>query len=129
MKPLLILLVASAVLNAAPVVASLPWRDACEGATIEVTSEESRIVSVRAVAVHFAVMIEWTIHYIDGIPATAEFRESERGRVMEGDDAGSPSGTNRLKRIKTFKWQDGKFRIEDEALNKDLLEILAALPK
>lgn len=88
-------------------------------------ADGGQLVSVRAVALHSTVLIEWTIHYLDGRPVTAEFRESERGRVREGENAGDYTGVNHLKRLQTFKWQENGFAVTDQALAEDLKDILA----
>ena len=124
MKSVLLLLLTICAAQAAPVVSEIEWRSACDGATIDVVADGGRTMSVRAKAIHSAVVIEWTIHYLDGHPVSAEFRESERGRVTEGENAGDYTGVDRLKRLKTFKWQGERFLIEDKALREELEDIL-----
>jgi len=119
----------ASVLNAAPTVRDVDWHPACDGSNIEVVSNNDRIASVTASAIHFAVILQWTILYIDGQPVTAEFREYERGRIREGDKAGEPSGVNPLKRIETFKAQEGRFDIPDKALQEELANILTKVAK
>jgi hypothetical protein len=124
MKYVLSLLLTAFSAQADPVVSEIEWRPACESATIEKVNDGGKMVSVRATAFHSAVVIEWTIHYLDGRPVTAEFRESERGRVMEGEKAGDYTGVNHLKRLQTFKWQENRFLIADKALADELQDIL-----
>ena len=89
-----------------------------------------KIESVRAYAIHSFVIREWTIHYVEGLAATAEYRERERGKIKEGDRAGEDSGGNPIKRLRVFKAVDGKFNISDKELAADLAEILTkAKPK
>jgi hypothetical protein len=131
MKPLksftrstLLGLVLTGFAQADPAVSEIEWRPACECSMIEMVTDGGKMVSARAMAVHSAVVIEWTIHYIEGRPATAEFRESERGRVAEGEKAGDYTGANRLKRLQTFKWEKDRFVVPDKALGDELEEIL-----
>ncbi|MEK7950538.1 hypothetical protein [Luteolibacter soli] len=124
MKYAFLLLLAAIAAQADPVVSEIEWEPACDGATIELVSDHGQMMSVRAMAVHSAVTTEWTIHYLDGRPVTAEFRESERGRVTEGENAGDYTGVNRLKRLQTFKWQGEGFMVEDKALRESLEGIL-----
>jgi len=129
MKLFLCLWMLASVVNAAPTVRDLDWHPACDGSNIEIVSDKDKIVSVTAWATHFAVILQWTIHYLDGQPVTAEFREYKRGRIQEGDKAGAPSGVNPLKRIETFKAQEGRFACPDKALQKQLADILAKVAK
>ena len=110
--------------RAEPTVSTLEWRPACDGSTIEIVSEEQEIRSVHASAYHSASIIRWAIHYLNGIPISAEYRELVRNRIPEGDRAGEYSGDNPVKRIKTWRWEKGAFPIQDEALYKELEEIL-----
>lgn len=128
MKTILMFLAASTFLQAAPVVRDLGWRPACDGAGIKVVVDGGKILGVTASAAHFAVMIEWSIHYIDGVPVTAEFRESEFVRAMEGPDAGMVK-SSKLKRLLAFQAEDGEFTIADEALSKELAEVLSKVKK
>ncbi len=121
----ILLVLIGGTLGAAPVVRELEWTEACDGSSLEVTSEGERILGARASAIHFSVIAEWNVHYIDGIPVTAEYRETERGRISEGDKAGEPSGINRLKKIQTFKAGESGFEISDPALAKELAELIA----
>jgi hypothetical protein len=109
---------------------SIEWRPACDGAAIEVISDGGRIQSVRALATHSFVFREWTIHYLDGNPVTAEYRERTRGKIKVGEHAGEDSGNNPIKRLQTFKAVNGKFDVRDKELEDDLADILAkAKPK
>jgi hypothetical protein len=129
MKLFLYLWMLVSVANAAPTVRDLDWHPACDGSHIEIVSDKDKIVSVTTSATHFAVILQWTIHYLDGQPVTAEFREHKRGRIQEGDKAGEPSGVNPLKRIETFKAQEGRFDIPDKALQEELANILTKVAK
>lgn len=104
---------------------TLEWRPACDGAPIEVISDGDKIRGVRAFATHSYVIREWTIHYVDGISVSAEYRGRTRGKILKGDRAGENSGINPLKRLLTFKAIDGKFSIGDKELSDDLADILA----
>lgn len=112
-------------LGAELVETTMEWRPACDGATIEVISEGAKIRSVRAFAAHSRIFREWTIHHLDGVALTAEFRERERGKIKEGDRAGEDSGENPIKKVRVFKAVDGKFNIADKELADDLGDILA----
>jgi hypothetical protein len=125
MKYLLSLLLVAFSAQAAPVVSKVEWRPACDGSTLEFVADGGQMVSVRANAIHSEVVVEWTIHYLDGRPVTAEFRESERLRVMEGENAGDYTGETPLKRLQTFKWQENGFAVTDKAISEDLKDILA----
>lgn len=116
--------VCSSFVQADPVLSTLDWRPACEGARIEVISEHQKVLSVQASAFHSSVIAEWTIHYADGIPVSAEYRELSRGRILEGDHMGEYSGENHVKEIHTWRWSDGHFPIKDEARNQELKDIL-----
>ena len=124
MKYVLSLLLMAFSAQADPVASEIEWRPACDGASIELVADGGQMVSVRAKAIHSTVVIEWTIHYLDGRPVTAEFRESERGRVMEGENAGDYTGVNRLKRLQTFKWEKDRFLVPDKAQEEELVDIL-----
>ena len=130
MKITLLAILSAIATNAELVETTIDWRPACDGATIEVISDGKKIESVRAYAIHSFVIREWTIHYVDGLAATAEYRERERGKIKEGDRAGEDSGENPIKRLKVFKAVDGKFNISDKELAADLAEVLTkAKPK
>ena len=116
-------LLASA-LKAAPAVRDIDWHPACDGSYIEIVAEKGEILSVTASATHFAMIRQWTIHYLDGKPLSAEFREYQRGRILNGDEAGKPSGINPLKRLLTFSAEKGRFAIPDKALQEELTGIL-----
>ena len=116
--------------RAEPVETTIEWRPACDGATIEVVSDGTMIRSVRAFAMHSFVLREWTIHYVDGVAVTAEYRERQRGKIKEGDRAGEDSGDNPIKKLITFKAVEGKFNVADKELADDLSDILSkAKPK
>jgi len=102
----------------------MEWQQSCDGSVIETVKDQSKILGIRASTVHSARIIEWTIHCIDGSPVTAEYRESTRGRISEGEKTGEYSGTNQLTRIETFKFQNGRFEIPDKILGEELAEIL-----
>lgn len=113
--------------NASPTIRNVDWRPACDGANIEVVSDQAKILSVSTSAVHSALIVQWTIHYMDGIPVTAEFREYDRGRILEGEKAGEYSEINKLKRLETFKWKESGFSVPDKTLNDELSGILAKI--
>lgn len=130
MKIALLAIISALVAHAELVETTVEWRPACDGATIEVISDGDRIHSVRAYAIHSHVIREWTIHFVDGIAVTAEYRERTRGKIKEGDRAGEDSGNNPLKRLLTSKAIDGKFNIADKELSEDLTDVLTkAKPK
>ena len=124
MKLMIGLWLLASALNAAPVVRDIDWHPACDGASIEIVTEKGKILSVTASATHFAMIRQWTLHYLDGHPLSAEFREYQRGRIVEGDEAGKPSGINPLKRLLTFSAEKGRFTIPDETLQEELTGIL-----
>jgi len=111
--------------HAEPVISELEWRDACDGATIEVISDQKKVLSIRASAFHTAIIAEWTVHYFEGKPVSAEYRELNRGRIQEGDRAGEYSGDNKMKEIHTWIWSGDGFPIKDQARAKELADILA----
>ena len=115
---------AISIAQAEPVISSLDWRPACDGAIIEVTSDRGRILGVRASAFHSAVIAEWTIHYADGIPVSAEYRELNRGRFQGGDRAGEYSGKNSVNEISTWTWNGDHFPIKNQSRRKELEDIL-----
>lgn len=123
----LILLLIPAFASSAPLVTTVDWRPACEGATIEVVSDSAShaIQSIRATAFHSEVIVEWNVHYVDGTPVSAEYRESERKRILEGDDAGGYSGDTPLVKLRSFQWNGTEFLVIDRELKKELTEILA----
>lgn len=109
---------------------TIEWRPACDGATIDVISDGIKIQSVRAFAAHSLIFREWTIHYVDGIAVTAEYRERERGKIKEGDRAGEDSGDNPIKKLMVFKAVEGKFNVADKELADHLADVLSkAKPK
>jgi hypothetical protein len=86
---------------AKPTVSTIEWQPACGGATIEIVSEGQEIRSVHASAYHSASIVGWTVHYLDGTPVSAEYRELVRNRILEGDQAGEYSDETPVKRIET----------------------------
>ena len=125
MKRLLPFVFSISLACAVPTVSTVDWDPACDGSSIEIVTDDSKTVSVQASAFHSAKILSWTIHYLDGLPISAEFRESNRGRISEGEKAGEYSGDNPLTRLVTCTWVDGKVRLADKALAKELMEILA----
>ena len=113
------------VAHAEPVISTLDWRPACDAASIEVISDQKKVLSIRASAFHATVIAEWAVHYIDGRPFSAEYRELSRGRIKEGDRAGEYSGEDGVKEIQTWAWSLDRFPIKDEARAKELADILA----
>ena len=109
---------------------TIEWKPACDGAAINVISNGTKIQSVRAFAAHSLVFREWTIHYVDGVVVTAEYRERQRGKIKAGDHAGEDSGENPIKRLMVFKAVGGKVNIADKELADDLSDVLSkAKPK
>jgi hypothetical protein len=125
MKIVLLIILTTLAIRAELIETSIEWRPACDGATIDVISDGGKIQSVRAFAAHSFVFREWTIHYLEGHPVTAEYRERTRGKIMEGDHAGEDSKVNPLKKLQTFKAVDGRFDLSDKELSDDLADILA----
>lgn len=119
--------IAAAVISVAqaePVISNLDWRPACDGAIIEVISERGKILGIHASAFHSAVIAEWSIHYAEGVPVSAQYRELTRGRIQEGDRAGEYSGEDTVKEITTSTWNGDHFPIKDESRRKELADIL-----
>lgn len=108
-----------------PVVASRQWEEACDGSTFEVVSEHSKILSVQARAVHSEQIREWTIHYVNDVAVTAEYRVTARGRFAAGDHAGEPSGVDRLVEIRTWQREKDCFAVDEDDLRKELDGILS----
>lgn len=125
MKITLLALISAIVAHAELVETTIDWRPACDGATIEVISDGKKIESVRAYAIHSFVIREWTIHYVDGLAVSAEFRERERGKIKDGDRAGEDSGDNPIKKLKVFKAIEGKFNVADKELADDLADVIS----
>jgi hypothetical protein len=125
MKILLLAILTTLAAKAELVETAIDWRPACDGATIDVISDGTKIQSVRAFAAHSLIFREWTIHYVDGIAVTAEYRERERGKIKEGDRAGEDSGDNPIKRLMAFKAVEGKFNVTDRELADDLADVLS----
>ena len=111
--------------HAEPVISTLDWRPACDGATIEVISDHKKVLSIRASAFHATIIAEWAIHYFEGKPVSAEYKELNRGRIQEGDRGGEYSGENNVKEIHTWIWSGDGFPIKDEARAKELADMLA----
>lgn len=122
--PIYCLALCLSIVNAAPVISSAEWRPACEGSEIEVVSEQKKILGLRASAVHSAVIIEWSVHFMNGKPVSAEFRELTRGKILKGENAGEYSGDDTLKRVETWTWTGDESPIKDEKLAKDFADIL-----
>ncbi len=121
---LAIVLTVVSIAHAEPIISSLDWRPACDGAIIEVISDRGKILGINASAYHSAVIAEWSIHYADGVPVSAEYRELKRGRIQEGDRAGEHSGEDTVKEITTWTWNGDHFPIKDETRRKELADIL-----
>ena len=115
--------------QAEPVISNLDWRPACDGANIEVISDRGKILGIHASAFHSAVIAEWSIHYADGVPVSAEYRELKRGRIQEGDRAGEYSGEDTVKEITTWTWNGDHFPIKDDSRRKELADILGRSKK
>lgn len=111
-------------LHAEPVLSTGEWQPACDGSTLEVVSDHSRVLSVHATAIHSDVISEWTVHYIDDAPVSAEYRETARGRVATGDHAGDYSGESHLTKIQTWQCEKDHFPVADEAQLKELDALL-----
>lgn len=125
MKHALVIFAAAVSLaQAEPVISNLDWCPACDGAIIEVISDRGKILGVRASAFHSAVITEWSVHYAEGVPVSAEYRELNRGRLQEGDRAGEYSGENSVKEIGTWTWSGDHFPIKDQSRRKELEDIL-----
>ncbi len=130
MKIFLLAILTTLTARAILVETTIEWRPACDGAAIDVISDGAKIRSVRAFAAHSLIFREWTIHYVEGIAVSAEYRERKRGKIKEGDRAGEDSGDNPIKRLMVFKAVDGKFSVADEELADDLADVLSkAKPK
>ena len=125
MKITLLAITSAIAAHAELVETTIEWRPACDGATIEVISDGKKLESVRAYAIHSFVIREWTIHYVDGLAVSAEFRERERGKIKEGDRAGEDSGENPIMKLKVFKAIEGKFNVADKELADDLADVLS----
>ena len=95
-------LLAGTVTLASPTVETKDWRPACDGSTLEIVRDKGVFQSIRTSAVHFEVIVEWTIHFVNGKPISAEYRESERERLAEGERAGELTGNVKLTTIKTW---------------------------
>ncbi|CAN5909563.1 hypothetical protein BH11VER1_BH11VER1_09620 [soil metagenome] len=106
------------------IISNLEWCPTCDGSNIEVISDQKKILSIQASAVHSSVIAEWSIHYANGIPFSAEYRELKRGRILEGNHAGDYSGKNTVKEIHTWTWSGDHFPIKDEARSQELASIL-----
>jgi len=125
MKSIILLFFSIGLACAAPTVSTIDWNPACDGSSIEIVKDGARVLGVQASAFHSEVIVSWSIHYMDGKPFSAEFRELARGRIQEGDKAGEPSGDNPIQRVVTCGWKDGTPQVSDKDLKKDLLAILA----
>jgi hypothetical protein len=123
-KFVLIAIIGSVVARAELTETTMDWESACDGSTIEVITDAGKIQGVRAVAGHSAVFREWTIHYLDGLPITAEYRERLRGKIKKGDRAGEDSGENPVKTLRTFRAANGIFEMDDKELASDLADVL-----
>ena len=124
MRPYLLLFLLAAPLHADPVVSTGDWQLACDGSQLEVVSDHSQVQSVHATAYHFNETIEWTIHYIDDAPVSAEYRVTARGRFATGDHAGEPSNVDRLIKIQTWQREKDHFPIDDDMVRKELDALL-----
>ena len=111
--------------SGAPITKVIPWKAACDGAEIEVVSEGLLIRGVRASAIHSLIVAEWTVHFVEGAPVSAEYRETFRERITEGERAGELSGVERLMKLETWKAEKEGFAIANEARAKELREVLA----
>lgn len=125
MNPILCLIVAITCATGAPVTKIIPWKAACDGAEIEVVSDGPLLRSVHASATHAQIVTAWTVHFVDGVAVSAEYREFIRGKILEGERAGEYSGTDRLAKLETWKSEKEGFTIPDPARDKELKEILA----
>lgn len=125
MKYLILFLVSINLAPAVPEISTIDWSPACDGSSIEIIKEGSKMLSVQAAAFHSEIIVSWSVHYLDGKPFSAEFRELTRGRIQEGEKAGEISGDTKIKRLVTCKWEDGVPQLPDKALKENLLEILA----
>ena len=125
MNSILCLLIAITCATGAPMTKIIPWKDACDGAEIEVISDGAVLRSVRTSATHSQIIAAWTVHFVDGVAVSAEYRETIRGRILEGERAGEYSGADCLAKVETWKSEKEGFSITDPARDKELAEILA----
>jgi len=124
MKLALFILSSATLVGAELTESTIEWRPACDGASIEIVTEGAQIRAVHACAFHHALICEWSIHYLNGVATTAEYRERTRGRIKEGENAGELSGDNPLTKLLTFAAVEGRFTIGDPELAQDLAELL-----
>jgi hypothetical protein len=130
MKLLLCLLAATFLMaQADPVISTLEWRPACDGASIEVVSDRQTILSVDASAFHSDVIAGWSIHFVAGKPVSAEYREHTRGKFLKGERTGEYSGENPVQLVQTWTWDGEKFPIKDEVRAGELADILTRVRK
>jgi len=127
MKRVLLILTFTGLAHAEPMVTTRDWVPACDGSNIEVISEAGTTLSVTATAYHSGIIAQWSIHFIAGRPATAEYRSYRRERIRHGDRAGDYSGQNTIQRVSTWKAEEGVFSLPDAKLGAELNGILNAI--
>jgi hypothetical protein len=121
MKFFLILLTFTGICHAKP---ECFWvAAACGGRNMEIVTDQAAIRSIRTSEVLSSSIIEWTVHFCDGRPISAEYRaltlssnDKELGMKFRVH--------SRIKQIRTWPANEGRFSIDDEALAKELNEIL-----
>jgi len=107
-----------------PIVEIREWRPACDGSALEIVRDGGVVRSIRASANHFDVLVEWTVHFMDGKPVSVEYRESKRERFKDGTKAGELTGKIELTVLKTWKPENNHFKISDSKLMAELDQIL-----
>ena len=124
MRSALLLFFVASISLAAPTVEVTDWRSACEGSEVQIVRDAGVTQAIRASVVHFNVIVEWTIHFVGGMPVSAEYRESVRERYSEGPRAGELTGTVKLTTLQTWTPERGRFRIAETNRRTELGELL-----
>ena len=100
------------------------WEQACGGSNIAVTSVSGKIVTIDAVAEHFAEGRQWQCHFKDGEIITAVYRHFTVKRKPAGD-AGEFITESQEDRVEVFHLPDHDLSKLDPELRKDLTELIA----
>ncbi len=100
------------------------WEQACGGSNIAVTSVAGKIVTIDAVAEHFAEGRQWQCHFKDGEIISAVYRHFTVTRKA-ADDAGQFTTESKEDRVEVFHLPDHDLSKLDPELRKDLAEVIA----
>ncbi|MGC4017110.1 MAG: hypothetical protein QM755_21745 [Luteolibacter sp.] len=104
-------------------VSSFEWEESCNGATVVVTREHGRVLSIEAEALHSRSGRCWQLSYDKGCLPTVVYKQSIARFYTEGDRAGELMGYE-LTQYRLWSPDSFQFIPSDARLFSDLKELL-----